>query len=109
VQLKRNDRGLEPVSALEAPGVYTARPAGASLKLAVNVEPGAGNTAAIDAGALERWLGGMGNWSYLADEPKIDVAATAPRTNLGWPLLWTVLALVLAETALAKWFSHAKA
>jgi hypothetical protein len=35
------------------------------------------------------------------------LAAQPARLALAWPLLCAVMLLVLAETALARWFSHA--
>lgn len=105
--LRRSDQGLQPPAALEQPGVYTARP-GAALKLAVNPDAQAGNTLALDAQVLAHWLSGIGPWSWLdPDRPELALWTDAPRTDLGWPLLWATLALVLLETALARWFSHA--
>ncbi len=109
IVLRRNDAGLEPAEVLEKPAVYTAQP-GIGLKLAVNPAAEAGNTQALDSDALARWLGRLGSWSWLeSSRPEAALLAEAPRTDLGWPLLWATLALLLFETALAKRFSHAAA
>jgi hypothetical protein len=108
IPLSRNDAGLEPATPLEMPGIYTAEPT-SGLKLAVNPAAGAGNTRALDSDALARWLNHLGNWSWLDPaRPEAALLAEAPRTDLGWPLLWAVLGLLLVETALARWFSHAQ-
>lgn len=109
VAVRRTDAGLELASALQEPGIYAATPT-ASLRLAVNPDADAGNTAAIDPVALGGWLGGLGEWSWLDEEaPDKALMAEPLRTNLGWPLLWLTLALLLLETWLARHFSHAAA
>ncbi len=89
-----------------APGVYER---GGELVVA-NVDPAAGDTRAIDAASVERYFDALGPWSYL------DPQALGPSLrgegergpNIGWAILWIVLALVVMETVLARVFSHAK-
>ncbi|MCX5662545.1 MAG: VWA domain-containing protein [Planctomycetota bacterium] len=109
VAVRRTDAGLELAGALQDPGIYAATPT-ASLRLAVNPDADAGNTAALDPVALGSWLTGLGDWSWLDEEaPDKALLAEPLRTNLGWPLLWVTLALLLLETWLARRFSHAAA
>jgi hypothetical protein len=93
------------VRALIEPGIYRARPAAAGLKLAVNVDAAAADTRTADAPSVLAWLGAE---PFDAEQAAAALAVRTDRTNIGWPLLWAALALVLLETALARWFSHAK-
>lgn len=96
--------------ALDEPGVYSAKPAGASGagagagRLAVNVDADGGDLRAIDGDQLVAWLGAQ--WLDQAS-PASALRIEQEQTNIGWQLLWAVLVLVLLETALARWFSHA--
>lgn len=102
-----DDGRLAPVKPLEVPGLYHDLPKGAQ-RLAVNIEPDAGDTRVLDESVLTAWLDRAQSWQWLDPaDPARALAEQAPWLALGWPLLWTVLALLLAETALARWFSHA--
>lgn len=97
---------VQPSRPLMDPGAYR----GETGSLVLNVRPEAGDTRANDPAALNAWLSTCGQWS------RIDPAAPAAAMRLGeeeadisWPLLWAVLALVLIETALARFVSHARA
>lgn len=110
VTLRRSDEGLTPITALQQPGVYEASPYLAGRKLAVNVDAVDGDTAAMDEMMLADWFGGKNTWRWLDESnPQAMLAADISRANFGWPLLWIVLTLVLIETLLARWFSHAAA
>jgi len=114
VLLRRTNAGFEPVAALQTPGLYTAAPEARGRVLAVNVDAVDGDTRTIDEAALTDWLNRAlpepESWRWLdEDEPIRSLSAYASRANVGWPLLWIVLALVLLELCLARWFSHASA
>jgi hypothetical protein len=109
VLLRRSDEGLSPVSPLEKPGVWVGRPVARGLRLAVNVDADAGDTRPLDERALGDWFTRLGRWQWLEPgQVQASLVADPARTNWGWPLLWVVLALLLLETALARWFSHAR-
>ncbi|MEM1107613.1 MAG: BatA domain-containing protein [Planctomycetota bacterium] len=103
-------RTLSPVA---EPGVYGQAGADGTFtsggRLAVNVPAEAGDVRAVEEAALAGWLDGLGAWEYLdADEPASVLVTAERRTNLGWALLWVLLALVVFEMLLARWFSHAE-
>lgn len=105
--LRRTEQGVSPVMPLDEPGIYSTQPAG-TAHLVVNLDADAGDTRAIDEQGLTRWLRSLGDWKWIDPaNPLSAMAAVAPRSDIGWPLLWIVLALLLVETALARWFSHA--
>ena len=104
VALKHGEDGVTPVRAFTRPGIYTAPGEAGGLKFAVNVDAEAGDTRAVDANRLKALLGGQ--WLDMTD-PAGALLASRRETEMAWPLLWAVLALVLIETVLARWFSHA--
>ena len=107
IALRRTDQGLSPLAPLRKPGVYRGDPE-AAVPLAVNVDPDAGDTRALDSNALGQWMTALGRWQWLDEEdPAAALAQQASIARLGWPLLWVVLVLVIFETCLARWFSHA--
>ena len=109
IPLQRDDAGFLPIKPLEEPGVYAASPSVGGRKLSVNVDPDAGNTRAVDDTRLRDWLSSLGTWEFLDEEnPAQAMMAQVSRTNIGWHLLWIVLALGVIELCLARWFSHAK-
>ncbi|MHC4763848.1 MAG: BatA domain-containing protein [Planctomycetota bacterium] len=77
--------------------------------LAVNVDPAAGGTDPQSQAAVMEWLGRSGPWEVFEAE---DAAAALKTAESGAPLagllLLTVLLLIVVETALARWFSHAQ-
>jgi hypothetical protein len=79
-------------------------------KLAVNVDPVAGNTDVQSSAAVNTWLRNSGPWRTV--DPA-NMSAAVGDASGGSPIAGTilalVLALVLAETLLARWFSHAYA
>ncbi|MCE9589996.1 MAG: BatA domain-containing protein [Planctomycetes bacterium] len=107
LRLKRTEGGVALLSPVDKPGVYASQP-GAGLRFVVNPDADAGDTRALDEQAITRWLRPLGDWKWIDPaNPLATVAAERPRADIGWPLLWVVLTLVLAETAMARWFSHA--
>jgi hypothetical protein len=104
VALKAVGAGTEPARPLDEPGIYRPNPTIGGLKLAVNVDPVAADTRAADGQAVLNWLGAE---PFDAAQSAAALNVQTDRTNIGWPLLWAALAMVLLETALARWFSHA--
>jgi hypothetical protein len=76
--------------------------------LSVNADSAAGDTVG-GQGALELFLDELGGWSYLSERQQAGgvLAKTSLGRNLTMLLLWILLGLVLLETFLARWFSHA--
>jgi hypothetical protein len=102
--------GTRPQEPLEVAGVYTIldsskQPTGL---LAVNVVPRAGQTAVQSAAAVNAWLTRSGPWSTFEPE---NIRATLGTGASGSPiaglLLAALLGLIIIETLLARWFSHA--
>ena len=110
VSLRRTDNGLETVSPFVAPGVYVPSPSIAGLRVAVNVDSSAGDTTALDEAAVSAWVStaaATNEWAWInTDAPAAALTSEEIVGNLGWPLLWTTLALLIAETILARKFSH---
>lgn len=79
--------------------------------LAVNIDPTSARTDVQDRDAVAAWLGRSGPWQILGGDRGGVIAALSPADS-GLPiasiLLGTVLALVILETLLARWFSHAR-
>jgi hypothetical protein len=109
VALTTTDLGITLASPLDWPGVWQAMPESAGRKLAVNLDADAGDTRAVDPARLAEWLGGLGAWTFLnPNEPAAALLVQREATDIGWPLLWLVMALALLETLLARRFSHAE-
>lgn len=92
----------------EQPGVYQGTVGGSPRLLAVNKDADAGDTIG-GTSRLELLLDELGGWSYLNDRQQAGgvLAKTAQGRDLTMLLLWVLLGLVLLETFLARWFSHA--
>jgi hypothetical protein len=74
----------------------------------VNVDPVAGRTDPQDQAVVSEWLGHSGPWSVFdADDPAAALRTADSGAPLAGMLLAAVLGLILLETALARWFSHA--
>ncbi len=106
------DVARTPAEALTRPGVYRALDAGdqpVGALLAVNADAAAGDTRPASEQQVTQWLSGLGPWQRLNLGGLAEqLAARSLRPNIGWGLLWVVLALVLLETILARTASHAK-
>lgn len=108
IMLKRTEVGLTSAKSADQPGVYTAAPQPTHKRLAVNLIPRAGDTRAIDQTRLESWLNALGQWDWLDhQDPAAALRMEPDRLALARPLLLAVLLLVIVETMLARWFSHA--
>ena len=110
VVLQRTDQGFSPVSPLAWPGVYEAWPTGLGRRLVVNVDADACDTLAVGEARWGEWLKPLGDWGFLdLERPAAGLTREVARANVGWYVLWLVLALAVAELVLARWFSHAVA
>ncbi len=108
VLLRRTDEGFTPASPLDEPGVYRASPAAQGRVLAVNIDPVAGDTTAIEEKQLEAWLAALGATTYMDENnPAAALASFESRANIGQLLLWITLAFLVTELFLARRFSHA--
>lgn len=89
------------------PGIYKDVD-GSSPLLAINVDASAGDTIGGQR-ELELFLDQLGGWAYLSDRRDAGgiLSEVTRGTDLTALLLWALLVLVLLETALARWFSHA--
>lgn len=110
LHLKTGQAGTALAAPVSFPGVYQATTDDGPRRLAVNPDPLAGDTRAIDEEALIRWLDGLGEWRWLDEaNPGAALQQTPEADDVGWALLWIVLALVLVETVVSRRFSHAGA
>lgn len=94
------------------PGVYEGSPSTAADEklLAVNLDPEAGDTRAGAGTSVTAWFGLDQREPWLDQtNPGSMLARTVTQADLGLPLLWAVLALLLFETILARRFSHSQA
>ncbi len=108
LRLRRTDRGVEAVTAVDQPGVYRAWPASVGQALVVNPDPHGGDTRSVDPQRLVQWLDTLGQWQWLDwTDPTRVLAKQVVTAAMAWPLLWIALGLVIAEMCLARWFSHA--
>lgn len=99
-----------PVHPLERSGLYTiADHADQTIgTIAVNVDTVAGRTLPQGQDAVNEWLGHSGPWQVFdAGDPAAALRTAESGSPLAGALLLAVLGLVVIETALARWFSHA--
>ncbi len=76
--------------------------------VAVNIDTAAGRTDPQDPAAVTEWLGKSGGWvTFDSDDPAAALRTAESGAPLAALLLMAVLALIVIETALARWFSHA--
>ncbi|GAB4109519.1 MAG: hypothetical protein Kow00105_18250 [Phycisphaeraceae bacterium] len=112
VQVTRSDETRQPLGeVVTVPGLYEAVTDDGPRRLIAHIDPAAGDTRPMDIDALTRWLDASGfSWQWLDERRLTEVLGHAEeQADIGWALLWAVLALVLIETALARRFSHAHA
>jgi len=104
----RGSQGLELDQPLSSPGVYTVVPDVLKRPMVVNPDSAGADTRAMDTQQLGQWLTGLGSWQWLTPSNLTDLLAVQRSgVDLGWPMMWVGLALVLTEMVLARWFSHA--
>ena len=108
--LKYTESGPVLAGPLGLPGVYQAMTDAGPRRLIVDVDPSAGDTRQVDEEALSHWLDGLGSWRWLdEDDPGAALRRSGELADIGWALLWLLLALVLIETFVARLLSHANA
>lgn len=108
--LQTTDSGPVLAGPVKLPGVYQALTDAGPRRLIVDADPAAGDTRQIDEEALSHWLDGLGDWRWLdEDDPGAALRRSSELADIGWALLWVLLALVLTETFVARLFSHANA
>ncbi|MHC4947512.1 MAG: BatA domain-containing protein [Planctomycetota bacterium] len=99
-----------PADGLPRSGLFDLHDRGAQPLglVAVNVEAAAGRTDVQSRQVVQRWLRGSGPWEVFEHEELPGLLAAAESgSSLAGLLLAALLALVIVETALARWFSHA--
>ncbi|QOJ17056.1 MAG: BatA domain-containing protein [Phycisphaeraceae bacterium] len=104
------DAARRPTRPLEKAGLYEVVD-GAGLRVgrvAVNLDPRAARTDPQSAAAVAAWLGASGSWRVFDPaQPAALLAEAETGAALAGYLLTVVLALLVAETILARRFSHA--
>jgi hypothetical protein len=107
IPMRATDNGPVAGAVVDTPGLYEGT--GASGRYAVvNVVPEGGDTRANSRQHVQAWAKPMGPMVFFEmDKPQAVLESPDASINLGWPLLWVVLGLVLIETFLARAFSHA--
>jgi hypothetical protein len=106
---------LVPTQPLDEPGVYRSRTEPSRNVLLVNVNASDGSLVMTDEHAVRQLLfESAGNASGAdplhwldRENPTWAVSDTTVNSQLGWHLLWLTMALLILETMLARWFSHA--
>jgi hypothetical protein len=112
LMLKATDTGkLTTTQPLDEPGVYRAEKDGANHLLLVNIDPAAASLAMSDEHAVRQMLFEQSPETALhwldRDNPTWPTRDVTSNSQLGRNLLWLALALLILETLLARWFSHA--
>jgi hypothetical protein len=104
------ESGVRLVGPVVEPGVYQAATDAGPRRLIVDVDARAGDMRQIDEEAFTRWLDGLGEWRWLdGEDPGVSLRRTDKIADIGWALLWVLLGLVMLETAVARYMSHANA
>jgi Aerotolerance regulator N-terminal len=104
------EAGVQLAQPVVRPGVYQATTDAGPRRLVVNADPQAGDTRQINEETLTHWLSGIGAWRWIEDDdPGSVLRRSAAVSDIGWVLLWVLLALVVTETLAARWLSHANA
>ena len=76
--------------------------------IAVNIDPASSRTDTQPQSAVSDWLTKLGPWEVFdADDPGAALRSIESSSPIVGLLLVAVVALVVLETALARWFSHA--
>ncbi len=108
--LKVDASGVALDGPVSLPGVYLANTDDGPRRLVIDPDPKAGDSRQINEEALTHWLDGMGAWRWFdEDDPGSALARSGDSADIGWALLWVVLALVLVESVAARFMSHADA
>ncbi len=108
--LRVDASGIALADPIRQPGVYQAQTDLGPRRLVVDIDARGGDTRQIDDEALTHWLNSLGTWAWLdSEQPGAALERSTQTADIGWALLWGVLALVLIEAFLARVFSHANA
>ena len=114
--LKRDSSGkMVSTLPIDEPGVYRAQQDGSKNLLLINVNADDASLAMSDEHAVKQLLfdhnGADASHAKLhwldRDNPTWPTVDSTANSQLGWNLLWIALALMILETMLARWFSHA--
>ena len=90
------------------PGIYEATDPAPVRWMVVDPDANGADTTRVLHERLKQWLATAGRWAWLSHDDAANVLTEkTSRTSLGWPLLCAVVGLVLLETCMARWFSHA--
>lgn len=112
IALRPEGNLMRPARAVERAGVLAAMDgAGQTTALLTsNIDPQAGRTDVQSPAVVEQWLRAAGAWEWIKDDdnPASVLASTETADDVGWLLLLVAAGCALLETALARWFSHAK-
>ena len=107
IKLRPVHESIQPSTSLDEPGLYVAQPPLENRLLTVNPDAEGGDTRAMNRSTLEKWLSAVGSWQWLNPaDPGKPFKVEKTQADLTWPLLWTVLGLIVIEMALSRWFSH---
>jgi len=104
------DNSGRPNAALTHAGLYGVLDHGRQrlASIAVNLDPMSGRTDPQDQVVVSEWLNRSGDWALFdAGDPTAALRTADSGAPLAGILLTAVLALIILETALARWFSHA--
>ncbi len=104
------DRNSRPHTPFEQSGVYTVvdRAQQPINQMAVNVDAPSARTDIQSREAVGEWLASSGAWAFVdADAPEATLGQIDAASPIAGILLFALLAIVLLETLLARWFSHA--
>ncbi|MBL4701430.1 MAG: BatA domain-containing protein [Phycisphaeraceae bacterium] len=113
LMLQVTDTGmLTPTQPMDVPGVYRADKDGSRNLLLVNLDPASSSLQTTDTAAVRQLFFDQSQESLLhwIDSKNLSwpTADTVSSSQLGRTLIWIVLLLLVLETMLARWFSHAK-
>ncbi len=107
VPLRATDNGPVGSSYLDTPGLYQGKGIGGRYAV-VNPVADGGDTRGNTRQQAQAWAKPMGAMAFFdLNKPEAVLESPDASVNLGWPLLWVVLGLLILETFLARAFSHA--
>ena len=104
------DSSGRPVEPLMVPATWTVVDAGEQKigLLPVNVDPAGSRTEPQTADQVATWLESSGTWTPIDGEAGDTLAGTAEEgASISGLLLTLLLIVLILETLLARWFSHA--
>jgi hypothetical protein len=104
------DVAARPQQPLQQAGHYSVLDSASQTigKVAVNVDPLAGQTGTQSRAAVAQWLSKSGQWTVFdEDDPTAPLRSASAGLPLAGMILLAVLLLIVTETILARRFSHA--